>query len=181
MSVRLALECSPMRDEFRSTHWSAVLAAGNGSSPEAQRALATLCEIYWFPLYAYARRRVANVHEAQDLTQAFFAELLEKNYVGTATPDRGRFRAFLLTAFKHFLSKQWEKGRAQKRGGGRAPISLDFAVCADSRLHIEPADSASRPNSFTTSSGRSPCSGRSWNRLQTEFEQAGKGLSSSLS
>ena len=117
---------SPPRHEFATTHWSIVISAGHDSSPDSKRALESLCETYWYPLYAYARRRVADVNEAQDLTQAFFAELLEKNYIGSAVPDRGRFRAFLLTAFKHFLSKQWEKAKAQKRGGGRTPISLDF-------------------------------------------------------
>jgi RNA polymerase sigma-70 factor (ECF subfamily) len=94
--------------------------------------------MYWYPLYAYVRRRVANSHEAQDLTQAFFAQLLEKNYVGQAVPERGRFRSFLLTAFKHFLSKQWEKRKAKKRGGGRAAISLDFKS-GESRYGIEPS------------------------------------------
>ncbi|MGI9474554.1 MAG: RNA polymerase sigma factor [Rubripirellula sp.] len=168
----LALKCSLMQHEFRSTRWSEVIAAGNGSSPESQRALASLCEIYWYPLYAYARRRVPNVHQAQDLTQAFFAELLEKNYVGAATPERGRFRSFLLTAFKHFLSKQWEKGKAQKRGGGRAPISLDFEN-ADSRLRIDPAAGLTAEQ----------CYDQQWvialldqilDRLQTEFEKSGK-------
>ena len=94
------------------------MSAGRASSPDSRRALASLCETYWFPLYAYVRRRVLDVSEAHDLTQAFFAELLDKNYIGSATPERGRFRAFLITAFKHFLSKQWEKSRTQKRGGG---------------------------------------------------------------
>jgi RNA polymerase sigma-70 factor (ECF subfamily) len=122
---------------FATTHWSVVISAGRNSSPDSERALASLCETYWHPLYAYVRRRVADASEAQDLTQAFFAELLEKNYVGLATPDRGHFRCFLLTALKHFLSKAWEKARAQKRGGGRAPIPLDFES-ADSRICIEP-------------------------------------------
>lgn len=161
-----------MQHEFQSTHWSAVVAAGRGSSPQARRALASLCEVYWRPLYAYARRRVSNVDQAQDLTQAFFAELLEKNYVGSATPDRGRFRAFLLTAFKHFLAKQWERGNAQKRGGGRVPISLDFE-CADSNLRIDPAAGLTAEQ----------CYDKQWaiallaqilGRLQAEFEQAGK-------
>jgi RNA polymerase sigma-70 factor (ECF subfamily) len=161
-----------MQDEFRSTQWSAVIAAGRGSSPEARRALASLCEIYWYPLYAYARRRVPSVHEAQDLTQAFFAELLEKNYVGAATPDRGRFRAFLLTAFKHFLSKQWEKGRAQKRGGGRAPISLDFEF-ADSHLSIDPTAGLTAEQSYDQQWAIALL-GKILDRLQTECEQAGK-------
>ena len=161
-----------MQHEFRSTQWSEVIAAGDGSSPEARRALAALCEIYWYPLYAYARRRVPNIHEAQDLTQAFFAELLEKNYVGSASPDRGRFRAFLLTAFKHFLAKQWEKGKAQKRGGGRAPISLDFES-ADSRLQIEPAAGLTAEQSYDQQWAIALL-GQILDRLQSEFEQAGK-------
>ncbi len=76
-----------MEPEFRRTQWSAALAAGSGSSPEARRALASLCEAYWYPLYVYARRRAQNVHEAQDLTQAFFAELLEKNYAAIPSQD----------------------------------------------------------------------------------------------
>lgn len=111
--------------------------AGRRPSPDSRRALESLCEAYWYPLYTYARRRVSDVNEAQDLTQAFFAELLEKNYVGSASPERGKFRAFLLTAFKHFLSKQWDRARADKRGGGRAPIPLDFGD-ADSQNRIEP-------------------------------------------
>ncbi len=162
-----------MQHEFRSTHWSEVIAAGRDSSPDARRALASLCEIYWFPLYAYARRRVSSLHEAQDLTQAFFAELLEKNYVGDATPDRGRFRAFLLTAFKNFMSKEWEKGRALKRGGGRTPISLDFDY-ADSRFRIDPSGGLTAEQ----------CYDQQWaialleqilGRLKRELEESGKG------
>ena len=111
--------------QFATTRWSVVISAGRDSSPDSKRALESLCETYWYPLYAYVRRRVPDVHEAHDLTQAFFTELLEKNYVGSATPERGRFRSFLLTAFKNFVSKQWNKARAQKRGGGRKIVSLD--------------------------------------------------------
>src|SRR5687768_3285266 len=88
-----------------STRWSIVLAAGNPASSEAKQALELLCRTYWYPLYAYARRRSSRVDDAEDLTQGFFAELLEKNYLADARPDRGRFRSFLLTSFKHFLSK----------------------------------------------------------------------------
>lgn len=132
------LSLVPDHRVFATTRWSMVISAGRQSSPESNRALAALCETYWYPLYAYIRRRVSDVHEARDLTQAFFCELLEKNYVESADPERGRFRAWLITAFKHFLSKEWDKARAQKRGGGLAPISLDFAA-ADSNLSIEPA------------------------------------------
>src|SRR4026207_509679 len=112
---------------FLSTHWSLVLQAGNRGSPASDEALASLCQSFWAPLYAYARRRAADVHEAQDLTQAFFAQLLEKNYLASVTPERGRFRSFLLTAFKHFLAKEWDKARAQKRGGGLRRRTLGFA------------------------------------------------------
>jgi DNA-directed RNA polymerase specialized sigma24 family protein len=105
--------------QFETTRWSIVLAAGHRSHPDFQAALATLCQAYWYPLYAYVRRRVADVHEAQDLTQAFFAWLLEKNTLEVAQQERGRFRAFLLSALKNFLSNEWDKAKAQKRGGGR--------------------------------------------------------------
>src|ERR1043165_7107650 len=86
---------------FQSTHWSLVLRAGHGDD-QAETALTTLCERYWFPVYAYVRRRSIDVHEAQDLTQEFFAWLLEKNPLASASPERGRFRAFLLTAVRNF-------------------------------------------------------------------------------
>lgn len=124
--------------EFDTTRWSIVVAAGRVSSPHSRQALAALCETYWLPLYGYVRRRVSDVSEAQDLTQAFFAELLQKNHVGAATPERGRFRSFLLTSLKHFLSKEWDRAKAQKRGGGRTPIALDFER-ADSRITLEPS------------------------------------------
>ncbi len=133
--------------EFASTHWSIVLAAGHRSSPGSREALAALCRGYWFPLYAYARRRTRKVHEAQDLTQAFFAALLEKDYLATLRPERGRFRAFLLTAFKHFLANEWEKAQAQKRGGGVASIPLDL-VAGETRLAHEPADELTPERAF---------------------------------
>jgi RNA polymerase sigma-70 factor (ECF subfamily) len=126
-------------DHFQTTHWSLVLAAGRQSSLESDEALSALCRTYWQPLYTYVRRRVPDVHEAHDLTQEFFLRLLEKNYLAMADRQRGRFRAFLLTAFKHFLANEWAKAKTRKRGGGRSPIPLDFAA-ADSRAAIEPAD-----------------------------------------
>jgi DNA-directed RNA polymerase specialized sigma24 family protein len=122
--------------QFAATRWSVVLVAGRRSSPDSRRALESLCKAYWYPLYAYVRRRVADANDAHDLTQAFFAELLAKNYVGSAKAERGRFRAFLLTSLKHFLSKEWDKAKAKKRGGGKAPIPLDFES-ADSQYRIE--------------------------------------------
>jgi len=115
-----------------------VLAAGRAASPDSRRALESLCESYWLPAYAYVRRVVARVEDAQDLTQGFFAHLLEKDAIAKADPKRGRFRAFLLTALKNFLANERHKARAEKRGGGRAVLSLDFDS-GESRYQIEPS------------------------------------------
>ena len=123
---------------FASTRWSLVLAAGRGDAPEADAALASLCQIYWYPLYAYVRRSGHPADEARDLTQEFFARLLEKHYLGAADSERGRFRSFLLTALKRFLSREWHRARSLKRGGGRRILSLDFEQ-GESRFRLEPA------------------------------------------
>jgi RNA polymerase sigma-70 factor (ECF subfamily) len=126
------------KQHFATTRWSVVLAAGDVDRPDSRTALTQLCENYWYPLYAYVRRRVDDVHAAQDLTQAFFSDLLEKRAISKADRDRGRFRAFLLTALKNFLSNQQQKARAEKRGGGRAELSLDFDA-GESRYQVEPS------------------------------------------
>ena len=123
---------------FATTHWSIVLAAAHDSRPDARAALATLCETYWYPLYAYVRRLGYKAEDAQDLTQGFFAALLEKGYVKAADRERGRFRSFLLTALKRFLSKEYDRAHAQKRGGERKPISLDLES-GESRYSLEPS------------------------------------------
>jgi RNA polymerase sigma factor (sigma-70 family) len=125
---------------FRTTHWTAVLSARDGQSPEAQAALDGLCRTYWPPLYSYIRQRGHSPHEAKDLTQEFFARFLEKEYLQHLKDRRGKFRSFLLTLVKHFLSDQFDRSRAQKRGGGRVGISLD-EFSAEERLLIEPANS----------------------------------------
>jgi DNA-directed RNA polymerase specialized sigma24 family protein len=127
---------------FVTTHWSVVLRAAHPDAPEALAALTELCRSYWFPLYAYARRQGCDVHNAQDLTQGFFGKLLEKNYLGVANRRRGRFRWFLLTAFKCFLANEWDRTQAQKRGGGQQVISFD-GMSAEERYSSEPQDSAS--------------------------------------
>ena len=129
---------SPGPGSFATTHWSLVVAAGRRSSPAAAAALGDLCQRYWYPLYVYVRRRVADVNEARDLTQEFFARLLEKNTLALADRERGRFRSFLLTALKHFLINEWEKTRAQKRGGGRKALALDFET-KEQQIALEPA------------------------------------------
>lgn len=124
-----------------------VLSAGQNHSPEAARALETLCQVYWYPLFAYVRRTGRQVADAEDLTQAFFARLLEKDWLAEADRERGRFRSFLLGSLKHFLANEWDKAQARKRGGGCHLVSLD-AQTADRRLQQEPADAATPETAF---------------------------------
>src|SRR4051812_1004479 len=124
------------------THWSVVLAAADGSSPDSDRALATLCRTYWYPLYAFVRRQGHPAHEAEDLTQEFFARVLEKQYLEGVGPEKGRFRTFLLVCLRRFLANEWDRKRALKRGGGKAPLRIDFAIDfdgADARYRLGPA------------------------------------------
>jgi RNA polymerase sigma factor (sigma-70 family) len=124
---------------FATTRWSLVVAAGaTGGSPEAREALETLCGACWFPLYAFARRTGAAREEAEDLVQGFFALLLEKGWLRQADRERGRFRTFLLAAFRHHAAHERDRGRAQKRGGGARLLSLDFAA-GETRYLSEPA------------------------------------------
>jgi RNA polymerase sigma-70 factor (ECF subfamily) len=115
-----------------------VLEAGDDRNPEAEEALEVLCGAYWYPLYAYTRRQGYDAPAAADLTQAFFARFLEKEYLKSVDPEKGRFRAFLLACMRHFLSNERDRERALKRGGGRAPLSLDGAS-AEARYRNEPA------------------------------------------
>jgi RNA polymerase sigma factor (sigma-70 family) len=126
---------------FATTRWTMVMQAGT-DSPDAQQALETLCRNYWYPLYAYVRRQGHNAHDAQDLTQAFFARLLEKNYLADVQREKGRFRSFLLASLKHFLANEWDRERALKRGGGKRLIALD-EDSAESRYKLEPKDDLS--------------------------------------
>ena len=132
---------------FRTTHWSVVLAAGGAVAPDAHAALAKLCQTYWYPLYAFVRRKGHPHEEAQDLTQAFFTRLLEKNQIAQADPNRGRFRTFLLHSFENFLHTEHRDATTQKRGGGREIISWDAHTAAE-RYAGEPADGASPATLF---------------------------------
>jgi RNA polymerase sigma-70 factor (ECF subfamily) len=129
----------PPRPAFVTTHWSLVVSAGRNDTPDARNALEKLCRAYWFPIYAFVRRQGHNPHDAQDLTQDFFARLLEKKYLAEADPARGRFRSFLLASLKHFLANEWDKAKAQKRGGGQVLIPIDVAA-AETSGGLEPAD-----------------------------------------
>jgi RNA polymerase sigma factor (sigma-70 family) len=158
---------------FLTTRWTEVIQAAQTSAPEAAAALENLCRKYWYPLYAYVRREGFSPHDAQDLTQAFFARFLEKNYLAQVDRTRGRFRSFLLASLKHFLANEWDRARAQKRGGGAQIISLDEQT-AESRYLLEPRDEASAEKIFE----------RRWaltvletvlGRLERECADAGKG------
>jgi RNA polymerase sigma-70 factor (ECF subfamily) len=130
---------SAPRDVFVTTRWTMVLSAGRKSSPHSERALADLCQTYWYPLYAFVRRRGTTKEDAEDLVQAFFACFLEKNYLEGLAAERGKFRAFLLAALKHFLANEWDRAHAQKRGGGAEHLSLNWQD-ADERFHLDPPD-----------------------------------------
>ena len=110
---------------FQTTSWSLVAAAASAPTADSRAALARLCEIYWSPVYAFIRRRGYDRDEAQDLSQAFFALLLEKGYVGDADRQRGKFRTFLQTAIKHYLANEWDRAHALKRGGYQTPLSIE--------------------------------------------------------
>ena len=126
---------------FVTTRWTLVLSAGRKSSPESDRALAELCQSYWYPLYAYVRRRGMTREDAEDRVQAFFEQLLQRNYLDGVTAERGKFRAFLLASLKHFLANERDKARRQKRGGGVPNLSLDWKGAED-RYHLDPPDPA---------------------------------------
>ena len=128
----------PAAGLFATTHWSVVLAAGDTKLPQASEALEKLCRAYWYPLYAYVRRKGHSAEDAQDLTQEFFARLLARNYLSVADRTKGKFRSFLLGSLEHFLAREWTRAHAQKRGGGRAHFSLNEMDAENRYLH-EPA------------------------------------------
>ena len=124
-----------------------MLAAGQRHTPQSDTALEQLCQSYWFPLYAYVRRRGHAKADAEDLTQAFFARLLEKNFLANLASEKGKFRAFLLAALKHFLANEWDKSQAQKRGGGEIPLSLDWQT-ADTKFQVATQNEPSPDQAF---------------------------------
>lgn len=133
--------------QFHTTHWSVVLAAGQTSSPRAHEALEKLCRAYWYPLYAYVRRSGRTAHEAEDLTQEFFARMLEKDFPAGIKPEGGKFRSYLLTSLKNFLVNEWASRQTAKRGGGKTMLSLED-LGAEARYQSEPADQATPERLF---------------------------------
>lgn len=157
---------------FATTRWSVILAARDPAAPHARAALETLCETYWYPLYAFVRRRGHSAEQAQDLTQEFFVRLLEKDYLKVVDQSKGRFRSFLLASFDHFLHNEFDRARAQKRGGGRAQLSLDFRD-AEGRYHVEPAD-VQTPEKLFERRWALTVLDRVLRRLEEEHAEAGK-------
>jgi len=125
---RLSRDAGTSDDIFVTTRWTVVLAAADRSEPQADRAMEEICQIYWFPLYAYVRRRGHSPEDAEDLTQEFFRHLLEHHWIGAADRAKGRLRAFLITALKRFMAKEWRRASAQKRGGGLRNFSIDSGL-----------------------------------------------------
>jgi RNA polymerase sigma-70 factor (ECF subfamily) len=158
--------------QFVTTLWSVVASAG-GDTKHAEGAIEKLCRAYWYPLYAFVRRQGRSPEDAQDLTQAFFAKLIERALIKSADPNRGRFRTFLLCSLKNFLRDEWAKGQAQKRGGGERLLSLDDPASAEARYQLEPRDEPVAEKLFE----------RRWamtvidlaiSRLESEFKARGK-------
>ena len=157
---------------FETTHWSVVLAAGSNPSPASTAALERLCRLYWYPLYAHVRRRGYGEADAKDLTQGFFAHLLERQAFQRAAPARGRFRSFLLSALNYFLSDMRDRSEAQKRGGGAIIISID-AEAAEERYALEPVDGRS-PDKIFERRWAMALLDQALARLRGEFNDAGK-------
>ena len=157
---------------FATTRWAVVLNAGGAASAQQADALAQLCQTYWYPLYAFTRRQSASVEDAQDLTQEFFARLLERNYLDRADPNKGKFRWFLLGALKHFLSNQRERARSLKRGGRVVHIPLD-EITAEKRYRLEPSTPLT-PEKIYERAWAMTLLARVREQLREHFEGAGK-------
>lgn len=158
--------------QFATTHWSVVFAAARAADDGGRRALETLCEQYWYPLYAYVRRQGHSADEASDLTQAFFVYFLDKHVVRCASPARGRLRSFLLTCLQNFLRNEMDRRRALKRGGGMTLVSFEGAG-AEERYRLEPADREDPEQLFNRRWALSIIE-RALRTLRLEFTRRGK-------
>jgi len=158
---------------FATTHWSVVLAAADADSPRAKSALEHLCRTYWYPLYSYVRRRGYGHEDAQDLTQGFLLRWLESKSFARADASKGRLRSFLLAGLNHFLSDEWDRASAQKRGGGRPTLSFMDTQTADERYRLEPVDERS-PEKLFDQRWALTLLDQVMARSEQEFREAGK-------
>jgi RNA polymerase sigma-70 factor (ECF subfamily) len=152
---------------FATTHWSVVLAASSSSSSRYEEAISSLCQTYWFPLYAYLRKRGYDPHQAEDYIQSFFAQMLEKHYLRRVEPSRGKFRSFLLVALTRFVADQHDLAQAFKRGGGRKKLSIDLKFAED-KYALEPVSDLSPERIFEKSWALSVLE-QTMARLEAEF------------
>jgi DNA-directed RNA polymerase specialized sigma24 family protein len=157
---------------FLTTHWSVVLSAREGVSPHSAAALESLCRTYWYPLYAYLRRQGRPPHDAQDLTQGFFARLLQKDYLQAAAQEKGKFRTFLLVALKRFLANEWDREHALKRVGFAQVVSIDQEV-AESRFAAEPSHNL-QPDLLYDRQWAITLLERTMTQLQEEYVSSGR-------
>ena len=167
--VSSALSRSPV---FGTTLWSIVLAAGNPNHPGSAAALDRLCRMYWYPVYAYVRRKGRIAAEAEDLTQEFFSRLLGKGFPAGVQREGGKFRSYLLRALDHFLINEWRRDQSAKRGGGTTVFSFD-GVDADARYRLEPADAAT-PESLFDQRWATAVLDKVRERLRQEYARQGK-------
>ena len=157
---------------FATTHWSVVLAAGDNASPQHEQALSRLCQTYWFPLYAYLRRRGYDKHQAEDWTQAFFIQMIDKRRLSGVSPKPGKFRSFLLTALKNFVSDEHDRARAVKRGGAQTTLSMNFET-AETQYTLEPTDELSPERLFERAWALAVLE-QTMNRLEAELTNTNK-------
>lgn len=163
---------TPPSPLFATTRWSVVIKAQRDTTPETRNALETLCRGYWYPLYAYVRRAGKSPHDAEDLTQQFFANLLEKDWLRTAAPEKGRFRSFLLVALKRFMTKEWRHSTAQKRGGVLPALPLETAD-AERRYAGEPVETLAADEIYERRWAMTLLD-QALEQLRAEFSAAGK-------
>src|SRR5437867_1304707 len=158
---------------FATTHWSVVVAAGQGNAAPAQRALETLCQGYWYPIYVYVHRKGYGPDDAKELTQEFFAQLIRKGHLRLADRAKGKFRTFLLATLDYFLAREWSRAHRQKRGGEFSFISLDQQR-PEERYRLEPADNDTPEKKFLREWALTVLK-QTMDALERESEAGGKG------
>ncbi len=173
MADNLLATTSPDGRQFATTHWTVVLSAAHNEDTRAYESLGRLCQTYWYPLYSFVRRQGYGPEDAQDLTQGFFAKFLESHALATVDRTKGKFRSFLLVSLRNYLSTEWDRVRAQKRGNGRVPLPLD-TCSAEKRYGLEPADHTSPDKLFLKNCALALLEA-ALERLQAEQAASGKG------